>query len=476
MYIAEVLYQYRDSDKLAIKGKSNVSYRELNRKCIQISQILQDNISDNIAILIPNSEEYLVAYFGVLYSKNKCILLNVDLTETEILNILQSGHVSKLISISKYKSKLELISQLFPVVFVDQIKFNENMQFSEIDFSDMNEEDETLIFPTSGTTGISKLVKISTRNLMINLNALKKIYRVNDTNCELIVLPLYSSFSNIVMLNCINSQATLVLYHGMFSARGFLNTILENNVTYCSLVPSLVKLIASSNLSSDVANSSLKRITFGGEKMSIEDFQMAKENLHPIVLFYGYGMTETGPLISTKTYEDWDTRYASVGRPIDGVEIKIVDENRNTLDTGETGSVLVKGQNITSGYINVECQIVENGWLDTGDIGMVDNDGYIYIYGRKKNIIISGGKNIFPEEIEEVLLRMDMIQEARVYSEDDPFMGESVAAEIVSMDKEVDTQTIYQFCKNYLADYKLPQKIYIVDCIEKTSTNKIKRN
>jgi acyl-CoA synthetase (AMP-forming)/AMP-acid ligase II len=158
------------------------------------------------------------------------------------------------------------------------------------------------------------------------------------------------------------------------------------------------------------------------------------------------------------------------------MSVKIVDKDGRDLEPGKQGRILVKGPNVMKGYYNEEKQIVIDGWLHTGDIGYLDEDGYLYITGREKNIIISGGQNICPEEVEACLNSHDMVKESKVMAEKDSVTGEIVVAQIVlNVKGQFERNKIVEHCKSHLANYKIPKKFYIVDELEKSASGKIKR-
>ena len=191
-----------------------------------------------------------------------------------------------------------------------------------------------------------------------------------------------------------------------------------------------------------------------------------------------YGLTEASPRLTTLQHEDIFLKKGSVGKAIPGVNIKIVNEKNVEVDPGELGEIVVQGKNVMKGYYrqdNITKQIIIDNWLHTGDYGYLDKDEYLFIVGRKKNIIISGGINIYPEEIEDILLNHENVKEVCITSEEDDLLGEVPIAHIVVFDekKKVDFR---KYCMERISEYKIPRRFEIVDKIEKTYNGKILRN
>lgn len=185
-------------------------------------------------------------------------------------------------------------------------------------------------------------------------------------------------------------------------------------------------------------------------------------------------MTEASPSITGTTLEDHNIKIGSVGKAISIIELRVVDEKGMDLPAGERGEIIAKGPNIMKGYWGRESENLVEGWLYTGDIGYLDEDGYLYVTGRKKNLIISGGKNIYPEEVEEVINNSDLVYECMVRGIENEISGEMVVADVV-LKKDVTLEQVKEHCVNHLPLYKVPKKLISCNEIEKNSMNKIKR-
>lgn len=213
--------------------------------------------------------------------------------------------------------------------------------------------------------------------------------------------------------------------------------------------------------------------------MSVTKIEELVKRFPSIGFIQTYGQTECSPRVTALLPSDALKKIGSVGKPIPNVQIKICDENGKAADFYEKGEILVNGDNVMKGYYKrdeITCSVKIDSWLHTGDIGYLDEEGYLYLVGRKKNIIISGGINIYPEEIEQMLMNYGGVKESYVYGIEHDILGEVPVAEIVLKDDEfLNVNEILNFCKERLAPYKVPKKIKVVKSLEKTYNGKIKR-
>jgi long-chain acyl-CoA synthetase len=225
----------------------------------------------------------------------------------------------------------------------------------------------------------------------------------------------------------------------------------------------------------DADVSTLRLCVSGGSAMPVEVLRGFEEAFGCKVL-EGYGLSETSPVASFN-HPDRDRKPGTIGTPVEGVEMKVVDDDGNDLAQGEVGEIVIKGHNVMKGYWNREeetAEAIKDGWFFTGDMGRIDEDGYFSIVDRKKEMIIRGGYNVYPREIEEVLYEHEAVQEAAVIGVPDESMGEEVAAVVVlKQGREVDEATLRDFVKGEVAGYKYPRRIHFVDELPKGPTGKI---
>lgn len=298
-----------------------------------------------------------------------------------------------------------------------------------------------------------------------------------ESGRELVVIPLCAAFINTEqMLLNLYVGATIILYEGRLKLNKLFNMFDKEKITRCSVVPSVLKLIAEYYNPEKHHIEQLDRILIAGEKIDEGDFIYIKEKLAPVKVIQSYGMTEASTPICHKTYEDWDQYPESVGRTVGEMQLKVIDGSGKTVKAGELGEILITSPYLMKGYYGKSEAFLKDGWLYTGDIGYKTEEGYVYIMGRKKNVIISGGRNIFPEEVEAMIRKHKMIHEIKVYGEKSESSREIVVADIEIEPGEVfDLNALSTYCQEHLAFYKIPKHFYVVEEIEKTASNKIKR-
>jgi long-chain acyl-CoA synthetase len=246
-------------------------------------------------------------------------------------------------------------------------------------------------------------------------------------------------------------------------------------VTIFQGVPTMYNAMLHSDKREEFDTSSLRMCMSGGSAMLAELMRKFEEAFDCKIL-EGYGLSETSPVASFN-HPDRERKAGSIGTPIEGVEMKVVDDDGNDVEQGEVGEIVIKGHNVMKGYWNqpdATEEVMKDGWFHSGDMGKVDEDGYFFIVDRKKELIIRGGYNVYPREVEEVLYEHPAVQEAAVIGVEDEKMGEEVAAAVVlKKGEEVSEDELRDYVKNEVASYKYPRKIWFADELPKGPTGKI---
>ena len=473
MRIIDCLYENRELDKIAVRyGSHSISYIELWEKSLAYSEIIKCLNSQNIAILLPNSINYIIAYYAILLAGKTVVPIGYYLGENEVQDILDETEACLITTSDKVAYNCE------NVLFIDK---NESWIAPIFDNDSYSSSDIAVIFPTSGTTSRSKYVQLSDINLMQNVIDIMKIHHMsrekNTNDNELVVLPLTASFCNTTqMLVCLYCSMTITLLDGRISIPKIFQLMKTNDITYCEMTPTLLKIFAQHYKMLKDEKLVLQRVSCGGETISEDELHTVQDQLAGVEVYLGYGLTEAGPVVATQSAVDYLDAGNSVGKLLDSFEIRFgAIDNPDDYPNG-TGEIEIKGPCIMKGYLNEENPSVIDGWLATGDIGYMDENNNLHIIGRKKNIIISSGRNINAEEVENVVRKYDAVEECRVYGEKNSLYGEIVVIDIVKKkDCSIDNKELIHFCKEYLADYKIPQKVNYVDFIKKNSSGKIIR-
>jgi long-chain acyl-CoA synthetase len=335
--------------------------------------------------------------------------------------------------------------------------------------------DTAVILYTSGTTGTPKGAELTHDNLRRNAELSRGLYDVGAGDTTLGALPLFHSFGQTCALNAtILGGGTLALIPRFDPARA-LEIIERDRVTIFMGVPTMYGAILHHEDAGSADTSSLRVCVSGGSAMPGELLRAFEEKFGCTIL-EGYGLSETSPVASFN-HPDRERKVGSIGTPIEGVEMKVVDDDGNEVAPGEVGEIVIKGHNVMKGYWRKPEETgdaIRDGWFHSGDMAKVDEDGYFFIVDRKKELIIRGGYNVYPREIEEVLYEHPAVREAAVIGVPDDAMGEEVGAAVVLKDGEsVEASDLQAHVKGEVAAYKYPRKIWFVDELPKGPTGKI---
>ena len=341
----------------------------------------------------------------------------------------------------------------------------------------IDENTDTAIVYTSGTTGYPKGVILTHRNLLTNGTAIARAVKMTESDRFMCILPLFHVNGMTVTIMAPLCSGGSMILNETFSATKFWETLAKYRATGFSAVPTVYSILLNRPEVQGLDLSSLRFGICGAAPLPVE-LMRAFEEKFKMIIIEGYGLTE-GTCASCVNPIDGTRKPGSIGVPLENIEMKIFDDNDNELEAGKIGEIVSRGPNTMKGYFkNAEAtaQTLKNNWLHTGDIGYVDNDGYFYIVDRKKDMIIRGGENIYPREVEEVLYKHPKVLEAAVIGLPDKIWGEAVVAVIVLKKNEIiDEKDIIAFCKERLADYKCPKRVYFKESLPKTATGKIQK-
>ena len=492
MLLTELLERQKDNEKMAIRyGDNEIKFSDWyscshSLSCV-LNEVFEKN-SYNVAIFLPNSINYAIAYFSILFANGVIVPIGVQSKRIEIISTLEYCEIDVIITSLEYRDLLNdyLCDYKYEVslIFIEDYSIesiNTGKRFSYKSFADKNagtEDDVAIMLHTSGTTSNPKRVMLTHSNIINNIESNIKSLNLTEKDKVLISMPMYFGYCNTAQfLTHLYLGASIVIMHGKFFPKLFFEIIQTENITTFTGVPSMLLMLLEYRYSSNYDIKSLRYICFGGGKMPVESLKKLINAFDSIGFVQTYGQTEASPRITALLPVDSLRKIGSVGLPIPNVKIKIVDEAGGCLSSNEIGEIVVQGKNVMKGYYKQEIatkNAVKNGWLYTGDLGYLDDEGYLYLTGRKKNIIISGGINIYPEEVEEILLQHPNIADVCVIAFEHKLLGEVPAARVVLKNKN-GIMDFKSFCKNKLTDYKIPVSFEIVDKLDKTYNGKIKR-
>ncbi len=484
----------KDSEKIAmIQGERSITYKEWYKQSIDLSQIMInaciDKRSSNIGVFLPNSIKYGIVYFSILFSKKVIVPIGVKEKKTGIQSVCEyceldyvitdSSNLSILEKIfSDYKHKINLIN-IDTGIILEINKEKDSVPKSDLKLVDGSENSVAIMLHTSGTTSNPKRVMLTHQNLMANVQSNIKSLQLREQDITLITLPMHFGYCNTAQfLTHVFLGASIVIMDNIFMAKQFFWIIQKYKVTNFTAVPTLLLTLLQYNFSSNYDISSLRYICFGGGKINVDTIEQLLKKFPTVGFVQTYGQTECSPRVTALLPEFALSKIGSVGTPIPNVEVKIIDEEENELEVRKIGQIVVRGQNVMRGYYKKEElteETIKNGWINTGDLGYFDEDRFLYICGRIKNMIISGGINIYPEEVEELIITYPGVKDVLVYGKDDPMLGEIPIAKIVTT-REIDIKDVKKYCFEHLASYKVPVEILLCEKLEKTYNGKLARN
>jgi long-chain acyl-CoA synthetase len=332
-----------------------------------------------------------------------------------------------------------------------------------------------IIIYTSGTTGRPKGAMLSHRNLTRNIEQAQAVLQFNHEDCFLTALPLFHSFAGTVCQNlALSAGATSILLENFVPGR-VLETIEKHRVTIFPGVPAMFNAILHFPQERAFNLSSLRLFVSGGAPLPASSLEALEKRFNVPVL-EGDGPTECSPITSVNLPEG-PRKVGSVGPPLPGVEIAIFDDHDNPLPTGEIGEIVVRGDNVMLGYFNqpeATAEVMTSGWYHTGDLGYMDADNFVFISGRKKDMIITGGLNVYPREVEEVLFTHPAVQDAAVIGVPNALRGEEVVAVVVKKpETNVTERELVVYCRERLANYKVPRDILFRESVPRSGKGEI---
>lgn len=487
MKVKDILSRQKKNNNVAIcYGNQQISYAELfSSSNTHHEKITEIEHNRNVGIFFNNSIDYVIGYFSVALSDNVIIPLEDTLVDDSLKSIVTYCEISLIFTNTNNLERLVdcLMDYPYKVSIYNIDNFNVICvgNGNYIEQGEDDEEDVVIMLHTSGTTSDPKKVMLTNANLIANIESNIASIGITENDVSLIVLPMFFGYCNSSQfLSHLYLGARIVIYNSTFIPKKFLKIIDEERCTNTTCVPSMLYLIIKSCKREDYELSSLRYLCFGGGIMPVE-------MLHQIINFFNYtgviqtyGQTEASPRVTCLLPHEALRKIGSVGKTIPNVRLDIFNKNDVPVGQGEIGEIVVQGPNVMKGYYKkpaITAMTIRNGWLHTGDLGRMDDEGFLYIVGRIKNVIISGGLNIYPEEIEEVLINYFPIKEAVVISDQHDILGEVPIAKVVLKDGfSVLPQEIIQYCLTKLPSNKVPGKVLICDTLPRTYTGKIKRN
>ncbi len=464
-------------------GNTALTYAELDERSARLATLLHDKgvrPGDRVGVMLPNVLEFPVAYYGVLRAGAVVVPMNVLLKRREIAFYLEDSGSKLLLAWHGFAAEAregaadagcELI-EVEPGAFAELLDGFEPTP----GLADTAEEDTAVILYTSGTTGKPKGAELTHLNLYRNADVSSR------TTSEIAAgdvvfggLPLFHSFGQTVSMNASLMVGACLTLVPKFDPGEALETMQRDGVTHFYGVPTMYGALLHHPERERYDTSSLRTCITGGASMPVEVLRGFEEAFGAIVL-EGYGLSETSP-VSSSNHPDRERKPGSIGTPLEGVEMRVVDEDDNEVAQGEVGEIVIRGHNIMKGYWqrpDATAEAMRGGWFHSGDMARVDEEGYFYIVDRKKDMIIRGGYNVYPREVEEVLYEHPKIREAAVLGVPHEQWGEEIGAAVVLHDGEkIEPEEVSAYVKERIAAYKYPRLVWFLEELPKGPTGKI---
>ena len=515
-------YTNQYSDRTAfINMGAQISYAELSQQATAFAAYLQQDLGlkkgDRFAIMVPNTLQYPIALFGALLAGLTVVNVNPLYTKRELEHQLKDSGAKAMLIIENFAQTLEKIVSRTPVEHVimtslgdrlglvkgvvvnavvkyvkkmvpafklpDAIRFNaalmkgRNLTLTPVEVCG---DDLAFLQYTGGTTGVSKGAMLTHRNMVANLEQAKATIKpMLEEGSELVVtaLPLYHIFA--LTANCLTFLTlggTNLLITNPRDMPNFVKELKKYKFSAITGVNTLFNGLLNTPGFKDLDFSSLKMALGGGmavQRPVAEEWQQVTSTR----LLEGYGLTECAPLVTISPYNQ-ESYNGTIGLPAPSTDIKIMRDDGSEADIGESGEMWVKGPQVMKGYYNREDatnEILHEGWLATGDVACVDEQGYFSIVDRKKDMIIVSGFNVFPNEIEEVVMMHDGVLEAAAIGVPHEASGEKVKIFVVAKQGELDEAALIKHCRENLTSYKVPKLVEFREDLPKTNVGKILR-
>ncbi len=498
-------------------GDRGISYERLSAEADRLAAYLADRgikPADRVGILIENSIEYVIAYFAALIADCVAVPLDTSQQPEKLRFMIEDSGATALITQSRYArhlpkiaatpSPLKLIVTDRPLVnlpletplgSLDEILSGEgedpgetttdNDVSSRQHFSQLKEQAQSAmpelaaIFYTSGSTGAPKGVMLSHRNLISNTLGTVEYLRLKPSESVAVILPFYYIYGNSLLLTHVACGGRVVIDNRFTYPETVLDTMEKEQVTGFSGVPSNFMILLDNSTFTKREFPSLRYFTQAGGAMAPDVIKRLIAAFPTKETFIMYGQTEASPRVTWLPPERLTEKLGSIGIAVPGVLVRVVDKDGHDVPPDVEGEIIVGGDSVMMGYWNQpdeQAEVLRDGWLYTGDLAKVDTDGFIYIVGRRKEIIKVGGNRVSAKEVEETILELPEVTEIAVIGIPDPVLGEAILAVAVRCDgAAIDEKTLQNFCKSRLAVHKVPKVVRFLDELPKYQSGKVNK-
>ncbi len=481
----------QNPQKTAIIAKEgDLNFGLLNQRVNALAvQLQKEGIQkgDRVGVFLPNSAAIALSYYATQKIGAVTVILDARLKGRELRGVLDNADLKLLIVHKQLFGEVDNAraeGSFLPVWIVhgegDQSFESKLTSLSNTPSApSLNPEDDALVLYTSGTTGDPKGVVLNYINLAQFPLATADAWKTDSESVWGCILPMSHIVGPVLCNEIVDRGSTLVIID-QFNPVTLLEAIQDHGITIFPGVPALFQLLLAVPKLKDYDTQSLRAAGMMGMTVPPPLLRAFKAAQPHTKVIQGYGLTETSPLITVVPLEAADAKMGSIGRAAFGVEIRIVDDKGMDVPVGETGEIITRGPHVMKGYFRrpeATAERIRDGWLHTGDIGQVDQDGYYYHLGRRDDLIITGGLNVYPAEVENAIYGFPGVQEAVVFAMVDEKRGQVLGAAVVPRAGEkVTEKELLAYLRANLANFKVPQKIVIRESLPRTSSGKTIRD
>lgn len=460
--------------------KISITYDELDRYVNEMTEVLKAagcTAGVSVGLLLPSGIEYVIAFFATSKAGGTIVPIDPAGTDTEVENLIKRCNVSIMISgkLSKKHERLEELEKTSILLAVSSDSMQIENKFTGIVNIDHDLCDVALLLGTSGSTGKSKFVMLTDENLIMNVIAYKQAMNFEGIQKVFCIMPMHHIYHiTAQLLPHLARGDELHLHRAPFNVKSFLKTVQDDKISITSFVPYMINVLAKISKIPDYDFTSLEAITISGAKVSVMALKLACKRFPQTKFLPTYGLTEGGSRVAIVRPEDTVFPVASVGTALPDVQVRIDCPE----DNQSVGEIIVKSKSVMKGYYKDRVstsETVKDGWLRTGDLGCIDESNYLHIVGRKKNLIISGGMNIYPPEIEEYLREHIDVADSAVLPISHDLLQEVPCAFIESnaVDNKVLMSELRRICIKKLSLYKVPYKFICLGEFPRLSNSKV---
>lgn len=494
MTISQLLEEQarRDNDRVMLfYGSEQITYGEMHWRVGRVAGNLKSfgvEPGDKVALLMENCLEYIYCFLGFGRIGAVMVPINPTLKTEEVAYIINDSEAETLIVKSDLIDNLMDIRSALPAVkryivvgapVEGALHFDSLLADVDVPAVITEEQDDAALIYTSGTTGKPKGVVLTHGNYIWDARAISKSNSFSPEDRFLCVLPLFHVNAQVVsVLTPMIGLAAIVLVGGTFNPFSLLPLIEQYRITIMSAVPTIYGLLTRLPKAAGVDVSSIRFFVSGAAPMPRAIYE-AVQAVFKKPLIMGYGLSEATCASAVADHED-PIHWNSSGPALRYTNIRIVDKNGRDLPVGEVGEILISGPTVMKGYYRnpeATAEVLTDGWLKSGDLGHFDEQGYLYIVDRVKDMIIRGGMNIYSAQVEQVIATMTEVQEVAVIGVNEPTWGQEVLAVVeVKSGHTLEAKTVINFCREHLAAYKCPKYVRFVETLPKTAIGKVRKN